>query len=153
MNLAICNLQSAIMQIFAKKLGMTQLWKDDKVTPVTLLKTEEEINVEEGAEVVLHGVTKGKGFQGVVKRHGFHGGPKTHGQKHRLRAPGSIGATAPQRVIPGRKMAGRMGGETKTIKRVRVVQVNKEKKTLAVKGPVPGMRGSRVEIEIPDHKS
>ncbi|MCX6797626.1 MAG: 50S ribosomal protein L3, partial [Candidatus Falkowbacteria bacterium] len=57
------------------------------------------------------GTSKGKGFQGVVKRHGFHGGPKTHGQKNRLRAPGSIGTTALQRVRPGRRMAGRMGQE------------------------------------------
>ncbi len=134
--------------IVAKKIGMTQIWKDDKVTPVTLLKTEEDIILEEGSEVVIRGVTKGKGFQGVVKRHGFGGGPKTHGQKHRLRAPGSIGATAPQRVIPGRRMAGRMGGDTKTLKRVRIIEIQKEAKTIAVKGPVPGMRGSRVEIII-----
>ena len=125
---------------------MTQIWKGNKVTPVTLLKTDDEIDVEEGSKVTLRGITKGKGFQGVVKRHGFHGGPKTHGQKHSLRAPGSIGATAPQRVIPGRKMAGRMGSDTKTLREVEVVQVRKEAKTIAVKGPVPGMKGSKVEI-------
>lgn len=125
---------------------MTQIWKGDTVIPVTILKTEEEASLEEGVAVVIRGVTKGKGFQGVVKRHGFHGGPKTHGQKHRLRAPGSIGATAPQRVIPGRRMAGRMGGDTKTLKRVRIEAVNSKEKTIFVKGPVPGMRGSKVEI-------
>ena len=60
----------------------------------------------EGDNVSVRGISKGKGFQGVVKRHGFGGGPKTHGQKNRLRAPGSIGSTAFQRVVKGRRMAG-----------------------------------------------
>ena len=132
---------------------MTQVWKGDTVLPVTCIRVEGDTLPEEGAYAIIHGVTKGKGFQGVVKRHGFHGGPKTHGQKHSHRAPGSIGATAPQRVIPGRKMAGRMGGDSKTLKRVRVEEVRKEEKIILVKGPVPGMRKSRVEIEIPNDKS
>lgn len=100
----------------------------------------------EGETVKISGLDKGRGFQGVVKRHGFHGGPKTHGQKNRLRAPGSIGATAPQRVLPGLKMAGRMGQERKTLKNVKIVEIDKEKNLLMVKGAVPGMRGTIIEI-------
>ena len=88
--------------------------------------------------LILTGEEKGRGFQGVVKRHGFHGGPKTHGQKNRLRAPGSLGATAPQRVLIGKKLAGRMGNETVTLRKVRVIEVNAEKGILTVKGAVPG---------------
>ena len=88
--------------------------------------------------LILTGEEKGRGFQGVVKRHGFHGGPKTHGQKNRLRAPGSLGATAPQRVLIGKKLAGRMGNETVTLRKVRVIEVNVEKGIVSVKGPVPG---------------
>lgn len=106
--------------------------------------TIEQFN--EGEIVKISGLDKGRGFQGVVKRHGFHGGPKTHGQKNRLRAPGSIGATAPQRVLPGLKMAGRMGQERKTLKNVKIVEINKEKNLLMVKGAVPGMRGTLLEI-------
>ncbi|MGB9680654.1 MAG: 50S ribosomal protein L3, partial [Minisyncoccia bacterium] len=62
---------------------------------------------QEGEKVDVAGVTRGKGFQGVVKRHHFKGSPKSHGTKDRWRAPGSIGATTPQRVVKGRKMAGR----------------------------------------------
>ena len=71
---------------------------------------------QEGDKVRVSGLTKGRGFQGVVKRHGFAGGPKTHGQKNRWRAPGSIGSTAFQRVVKGRRMAGHMGMERVTVK-------------------------------------
>ena len=99
---------------------MTQVWKDDKVIPVTLIQTEYDSILEAGDIVKITGTSKGRGFQGVVKRHGFHGGPKTHGQKNRLRAPGSIGSTALQRVVPGRRMAGRMGGDRVTLKNLKV---------------------------------
>jgi len=91
-------------------------------------------------------LTKGHGFQGVVKRYSFAGGPKTHGQKNRYRAPGSIGATATQRVIPGRKMAGRMGGVQKTIRNLKVVTVDKAQALLMVRGSVPGNTNSKVTI-------
>lgn len=101
---------------------------------------------QEGDKVKVSGLNKGRGFQGGVKRHGFHGGPKTHGQKNRLRAPGSIGATAPQRVMPGRKMAGRMGQERITVKNLEIIGIDKENNILMVKGAVPGMRKTFLEI-------
>src|SRR3990167_4570341 len=100
-------------KIKAKKIGMTQVWLDTKITPITKLSLEEKDatldGFEIGGKVSISGISKGRGFQGVVKRHGFHGGPASHGQKGRLRAPGSLGAAAPQRVIKGKKMAGHMG--------------------------------------------
>lgn len=100
----------------------------------------------EGDKVKISGLNKGRGFQGVVKRHGFGGGPRTHGQKNRLRAPGSIGATAPQRVMPGRKMAGRMGQERTAIKNLKIAGIDKDNNILMIKGAVPGMRGTLLEI-------
>jgi len=174
--------------ILGKKLKMSQIWKDDKVIPITLVqagpvkitqirtkdkdkyeavqvaleKKKKEFRVQssefkvgdrldvsqfqEGDKVKVSGLNKGKGFQGVVKRHGFHGGPKTHGQKNRWRAAGSIGATAPQRVMPNKKMAGRMGQERKTIKNLQIVGVDKEKNILIIKGAVPGRKGTLLEI-------
>jgi len=138
------------MKLKAKKGVMTQIWKDDKVTPVTSVivddKSEIPDDLEEGAKVTVVGKSKGKGFQGVVKRHGFHGGPASHGQKDRLRAPGSIGATGPARVMPGMKMAGRMGGDRMTLKKRIVEKIDKEKGVISIRGPIPGMRGSKVEI-------
>ncbi len=100
-----------------------------------------------GDTLKITGEEKGRGFQGVVKRHGFHGGPKTHGQKNRLRAPGSLGATAPQRVLKGKKMAGRTGNETVTLRRVPVIAVDAEKGILTVKGAVPGNARKLVFIQ------
>jgi len=138
-------------KLIGKKLNMTQIWKDDKVVPVTVIKLDEKsdpADLETGKLVKVSGTSKGKGFQGVVKRWGFAGGPKTHGQKNRLRAPGSIGSTALQRVVPGRKMAGRMGGERVTVKNLQVVEVRPDSREILLKGAVPGNRGSKVEIRI-----
>ncbi len=103
---------------------------------------------EKGDVVRVAGTSKGKGFQGVVKRHHFKGGPRSHGHKHNLRAPGSIGATWPQRVMKGMRMAGRMGGERVTVENLEVVDVVKEKNLLVVKGAVPGARGQVLEVTV-----
>ena len=137
------------MTIKGKKFKMTQVWQDDKVVPVTLVQLPKEtgdLGFKAGDLVTVSGKSKGRGFQGVVKRHGFHGGPKTHGQKNRWRAPGSIGATAPQRVIKGTRMAGRMGGDRVTLKNLTVVDIDNEKGVISLKGAVPGARGTVVEI-------
>lgn len=128
---------------------MSQIWKDDKIFPVTLVTTKDNHALEAGDIVKISGTSKGRGFQGVVKRHGFKGGPKTHGQKNRHRAPGSIGSTAPQRVLPGRRMAGRMGGDRVTVKNLEVVAIDKDNKVIFLKGAVPGTKNSKVEIYKP----
>lgn len=101
---------------------------------------------QEGNKVKIVGVSKGKGFAGVVKRHGFKGGPASHGQKDRLRAPGSIGMSFPERVPKGRKMAGRMGFDQVTVKNLEIAAIDLENNLIALKGAVPGNRGSLVEI-------
>jgi large subunit ribosomal protein L3 len=101
---------------------------------------------EVGDKVNVAGVTKSKGFQGVVKRHGFAGGRGSHGGKHDLRKPGSIGATFPEHVIKGRRMAGRMGGENMTALNLSVVYVNEAEGLIGVKGAVPGVNGRIVQV-------
>ncbi|HDP98980.1 MAG TPA: 50S ribosomal protein L3 [bacterium] len=94
---------------------------------------------EEGDQVSVTGVSKGRGFAGTVKRHGFGGGPKTHGQSNRHRAPGSIGQSSyPSRVFKGIGMPGRMGGKKVTVKNLNIVKVDKEKDYLLIEGAVPG---------------
>jgi large subunit ribosomal protein L3 len=100
-----------------------------------------------GDTVTISGVSKGKGFQGVVKRHGFVGGWGGHGQKHSMREPGSIGATGPQRVLKGTRMAGRMGGDRITVKGLTVLAVDATNNRILVKGAVPGKRGTLLEIK------
>ncbi|MDD2677859.1 MAG: 50S ribosomal protein L3 [Candidatus Paceibacterota bacterium] len=112
-------------------------------------KVGDEIKVdifEVGEKVKVAGLTKGKGFQGVVKRYNFRGNSTSHGTKHTVRAPGSIGATTPQRVPKGRRMAGRMGGERFTIKNLEIVKIDPENNLLYIKGSAPGRRGSLIEI-------
>jgi large subunit ribosomal protein L3 len=101
---------------------------------------------KEGDEIYVIGTSKGKGFAGVVKRHGFKGGPATHGQKHRLRAPGSIGSSFPERVMKGMRMAGRMGGAHTTVQGLKIAKVDAENNILAIKGAVPGNKGALLEI-------
>ena len=114
-------------------------------------KIGDEITVDlfnEGEYVDVTGTSKGKGFQGVVKRHNFGGVMQaTHGQHNRLRAPGSIGAGSdPSRVFKGMRMAGRMGGEQKTVQNLQVLKVDQEQNLLVVKGAVPGAKNSYVII-------
>jgi len=99
-----------------------------------------------GDKVSVSSISKGKGFQGVVKRHGFHGGPRSHGQKHSEREPGSIGATGPQRVFKGVRMAGRMGSDRVTVKNLKVIDIDKENNGILVSGAIPGKKGILVEI-------
>ena len=110
----------------------------------------QQLTVEQfatGDRVDVSGVTKGRGFAGVVKRHGFAGGPKTHGQSDRQRAPGSIGTTSSVgRVMKGQRMAGRMGNKRFTSQNLEVVRIDSDKNLLAVKGSVPGHKGSVVVI-------
>jgi large subunit ribosomal protein L3 len=101
----------------------------------------------DGDLVDVTGVSKGKGFAGHIKRHHFHRGPKSHGSDHH-REPGSIGpGTTPGRVYKGVKMAGHMGDETATIKKLRVVRADSERNLLLVKGSLPGPRGSLILVK------
>jgi large subunit ribosomal protein L3 len=100
----------------------------------------------EGDLVDVTGVSKGKGFAGHVKRHGFHRGPTTHGSDHH-REPGSIGpGTTPGRVYKGLRMAGHMGDEQVTTKKLRVVRADADKNLLLVRGSVPGARGGLILV-------
>ena len=133
--------------VIGKKIKMSQIFREAKVIPVTLIKVADISIFQEGDLIKVMGVTRGKGFQGVVKRWGFRGGPKSHGQKHSLRAPGSIGPTAPQRVLKGRRMAGRTGFQKKTLKNIEIVGLDKENSILMLKGAVPGYKNSRIKIQ------
>jgi large subunit ribosomal protein L3 len=100
-----------------------------------------------GDEVDVTGVSKGKGTAGVIKRHNFKRGPKTHGSDHH-RAPGSIGpGTTPGRVYRGLRMAGHMGDETVTIKKVRVIRTDPDRNLLLVQGSLPGARGGLILVK------
>ena len=131
----------------------TKVLREFRVSGDSDVKPGDQFGVDifqTGDLVHITGTSKGKGFAGVVKRWGFHGGRKTHGSMFH-RAPGSIGASAyPSRVIKGKRMPGRMGGQRTTVKGLVVVEANKEANTLVVKGAVPGGRGGYLVIKKAD---
>jgi len=102
---------------------------------------------KEGEKVEISGVSKGKGFQGGVKRWGFSGRNATHGVKHEQRSLGSTGMSFPERVIKGRKMPGRMGHDRVTVKNLKIIKVDKDNNLLAIKGAIPGAKGTLLEIK------
>lgn len=108
-----------------------------------------EITVEtfkQGDIIDVTGTSKGKGFQGVIKRHNQSRGPETHGSRYHRR-PGSMGQAAdPARVFKGKKLPGRMGGQTTTIQNLEIVRVDADKNVILVKGNVPGPKKSLIEI-------
>ncbi|MDD5146729.1 MAG: 50S ribosomal protein L3 [Candidatus Pacebacteria bacterium] len=103
---------------------------------------------QEGEKVKVAGLSKGKGFQGAVKRWNFKGRNQTHGVKHEERAVGSIGGTGPGRVLPGHKMPGRMGFDRVTVRNLQIAKIDVENNLIAIKGAVPGRKGTLIEIKV-----
>ena len=97
--------------------------------------------------VEMTGVSKGKGFTGAMKRWNFKWGPGAHGSKFH-RALGSIGTRKPRRTKPGKKMHGRHGSLTKTLKSVPIEHVDEAGRIIALRGAVPGGRNSYVHLKF-----
>jgi len=133
-----------------KGLGQFRYLREFRVDDTETVMIGGRVDVslfQEGDLVDVTGVSKSKGFAGVVKRHHFAGGPKTHGQSDRQRHPGSIGATtSPGRVFKGTRMAGHMGGERVTVRRLEVIKADPDRNLLLLKGAVPGNRNGLLLI-------
>jgi len=139
-----------------KKVSKVTEFKEQNVKRY---KVGEEVTTKQfkkGEVVTIEGTGKGKGFAGTIKRHGFAMGPVSHGSKN-IRKPGSIGGGYPERVVLGRKMAGRMGGQNVTVKNLRIVDVDND--ILLIAGSIPGANKSIVKVygkgekaeEVVDH--
>jgi large subunit ribosomal protein L3 len=136
-----------------KKAGegiMPKIVREFRVDELTEdLKVGETINPEVfsiGDEIDATGTSKGKGWAGTIKRHNFHRGRKTHGGRS-YRRPGSIGSMYPQKIFKGKKMAGQMGHEQVTVKRLKVALIDTELGVIGVTGAVPGPRKGIVIIK------
>jgi large subunit ribosomal protein L3 len=131
----------------AAQPGTTREFRVDSVDDYELGQVIAVGDVFSPGDVVdVTGVSKGKGFAGHIKRHNFHRGPKSHGSDHH-REPGSIGpGTTPGRVYKGLRMAGHMGDERATIKKVRVVRTDPDRNLLLVNGSLPGARGALILV-------
>jgi len=130
-------MQPAILREF------TLLESDDQLKVGTIIDLDQ---FAVGEKVRLSATSKGKGFAGTVKRHNFHRGPVTHGSQN-VRKPGSIGSMYPQKIIKGKRMAGRMGHRKVTLKNREIIYLDKSNHIIGIRGPVPGPRKSLVCIE------
>ncbi|WDI79328.1 50S ribosomal protein L3 [Candidatus Vidania fulgoroideae] len=91
---------------------------------------------------------KGKGFMGVIKKNNFSSNRKTHGNSKAHNKPGSIGMCQdPGRVFKGKKMPGRKKRCKRKIKNIRVINLDKKKRTIDLFGSVPGKKMSNLFIE------
>ncbi|MCX5783031.1 MAG: 50S ribosomal protein L3 [Elusimicrobia bacterium] len=100
-----------------------------------------------GDYIDVQGVNKGHGFAGGMKRHNFHGLPASHGASDKERSPGSLASRRSLgRVLPGQRMAGRMGQETITIAKLEIVKADYENNFLFLNGSVPGTNGSLISV-------
>jgi len=118
------------------------------ITP-TEVEVGQELKVDqfsEGDIVDVTGISKGKGTAGAIKRWGFQRGKMTHGSKYH-RGNGSLATIRDANRVPkGKKMHGRMGGESITVQNLEVVKVDAERNVLLIKGSVPGARNSYLKI-------
>ncbi len=100
-----------------------------------------------GDIVDVQGTSKGKGYAGPIKRYGQHRLKETHGTGPVHRQAGSMGAcSSPSRIYKGKGLAGHMGAETVTVQNLRIVSVDAENHLIAVRGAIPGPKGSLVTI-------
>lgn len=92
--------------------------------------------------------SRGMGFAGGMKRHGFHGQDASHGASLSHRSMGSAGQGqgGGSRVLPGKRMPGRMGGHNVTVKNLKVIRVDKDNGIVAVMGAVPGPEKGLVRL-------
>lgn len=108
-----------------------------------------------GQLIDVTGLSKGKGYGGVIKRWHFAAQDATHGNSLSHRAPGSIGQRqSPGKVFKGKKMAGHLGNDQRTILSQRIVKIDAERNLVLVRGAVPGAPGGSVIVRpaIKHHK-
>lgn len=122
----------------AKKSNRKEFFLTSEVIPEIGSDLAIDSIFQVGDSLQATGLTKGRGFAGVIKRHHFQRQPVSGGQSDRVRAPGSIGAQTPGKVVRGKKMPGHMGNSTKTITGLKIVAIDKDTQTLSVSGSIPG---------------
>ena len=130
-----------------KKIRNSQVKKGLELKVGDSIKLDSVINA--GDIISISGTTIGKGFAGVMKRWNFGGLEATHGVSISHRSHGSTGQCQdPGRTFKGKKMAGHMGAKKATVKNLEVVIVDNEKSIIAIKGSIPGNKGSDVVLKI-----
>jgi large subunit ribosomal protein L3 len=121
-----------------------------RVTPENVIAVGAEITADHfvpGQFVDVTGTNQGKGFQGAMKRWNFGGLRATHGVSLSHRSLGSTGQRQdPGKVFKGKKMAGHMGNMRTTTLNLEVVETDKDRGLVLVRGAVPGTKGGWVLV-------
>ena len=92
--------------------------------------------------------TIGKGFAGAMKRHNFSGLRATHGVSISHRSHGSTGQRQdPGKVFKGKKMAGHMGDELRTMQNIEIIKTDLENELLYLKGSIPESKNTEVIVK------
>ena len=100
-----------------------------------------------GDRIDVVGTSKGKGYAGAIKRWNQHRLRESHGTGPVARHAGSMGScSTPSRVFKGKRLPGHLGAERVTIQNLKVVKVDAENNLIAIKGAIPGPKGSVVCI-------
>ena len=124
--------------------------KEFRLDDVSAYNPGDVISVDtfaEGEKVDVTGTSKGHGFSGAVKRWHNHILRMTHGTGPIHRQPGSMGSTSsPSRIFKNKKMAGQFGNVKVTVLNLEIIKINAEENLVAVKGAIPGPKGSIVFI-------
>jgi large subunit ribosomal protein L3 len=104
---------------------------------------------KKGQYVDVKGRSRGQGFAGGMKRHGFSGQEASHGNSKNHRTIGTTGPSqgSGSRVMPGKKMPGRMGNEFVTVQNLKVMMVDNDLGIVLVSGPIAGPKGRVVRIQ------
>ena len=100
-----------------------------------------------GDWIDVTGISKGHGYQGVIKRHGAHRTDMTHGGGPVHRHAGSMGVIDPAHIFKGKIGAGHMGVDQVTVQNLDIVKVDEELNMIAIRGAVPGPKGSIVYVK------
>ena len=124
--------------------------KEFRLEDISGYKTGDTVTAEifsQGEKVDVTGLTKGRGYSGCIKRWGQHHLRMTHGTGPVHRQPGSMGAnSSPSRIFKNKKMPGQYGNEQVTVLNLEVAKIDAALNLIAVKGAVPGSKGSIVFI-------
>ena len=132
-------------------VGMMKHLKEFRLEDVSAFEVGDVVKADifaEGDKVDVIGTSKGHGYAGVIKRYGQGRTPTSHGGGPVHRHAGSMGSsTDPSRIFPGKRQAGHMGVDQVTVQNLDVVKVDAEMNLIAIRGAVPGPKGSIVYIK------
>lgn len=135
-----------------KKAGTAPLRfvREIRVKDPSIYKPGQQITAEifaKGDYLDVVGTSIGKGFQGGVKRWNWKGGHAGHGSMFG-RVIGSIQSGARLgRVTKGHHLPGHLGVERITIQNLEIIDVDKDKNLIIVRGSVPGHKNNFVVLQ------